>query len=57
MPKFRIGYSVSWVSNSRVTDIIEADDLEEAQMIARDTATEQLDHWAEPLDEEAESHD
>ena len=57
MPKFRIGYSVSWVSNSRVTDIIEADDLEEAQMIARDTATEQLDHWAEPLDEEQESHD
>lgn len=51
MPKFKIGYGVSWIANSTKTDIIEADTLGEAEEIVKDTALEQLEYWADPIDE------
>lgn len=50
MPKFKIGGSYGYVGTDW-EDVIEVDDLEEAEELAKDQALERVDWWAEPIDD------
>lgn len=50
MPKFRIGYEFDVVGSCH-EDIVEADNLEQAEEIAWEVALERVYTWAEPYEE------